>query len=148
MRLMSFSSGGAASWGVVEGESVVDCSSLAPSLRAALPNLPGLVGEIVGLPRHALASVTFLPPIRRPGEDHLHRAELPDAHPGGWAGTAEAADHLHPLGQHPGRARPVRSCGRTLSDTLDFEGELAVVIGRELPPRRRRRTSCQRDRRL
>ena len=129
MRLMSFSSGGSPKWGVVEGESVVDCTSLAPSLRAALPELPGLVSNIAGLPRHALASVTYLPPIPDPDKiiciglnylSHiLEGGREPPKQPTiftRWANTQ--IGHGQPI------IRP------NISNTLDFEGELAVVIGK------------------
>ena len=66
MRLMSFKAAGVASWGVVEGERVIDLGSRAPSLRAALGGLPGVAADTAGLPRRALADVAFLPPIPDP----------------------------------------------------------------------------------
>ncbi len=66
MRLMSFETSGAASWGVVDGDAVIDLGGKAPSLRAALTKLPGVAQDTAGLPRHALAAVTYLPPIPDP----------------------------------------------------------------------------------
>ncbi len=65
MKLMSFIADGKSGWGMVEGDDVVDLSSRAPSLRAALTT-PGAFATGTGLPRHRLADVTFLPPIPDP----------------------------------------------------------------------------------
>ena len=129
MRLMSFMTGGQASWGVVEGEHVADCGSRAPSLRAALADLPGLAADTTGLPRHALAGVTFLPPITDPekiicvGLNYLSHilegGREPPKQPTiftRWANTQ--VGHGQPI------LRPHASA------TLDFEGELALVIGK------------------
>ncbi len=129
MRLMSFQlADGRTSWGVVDGEDVIDCGTLAPDLRAALA--AGPIAAPAGAPRHALSAVTFLPPIGNPdkiiciGLNYLtHILE------GGrdvptkptiftrWANTQ--VGHMQPL------IRP------TVSETLDFEGEMAVVIGKQ-----------------
>ncbi len=129
MRLMSFSSGGAASWGVVEGEVVVDCASLAPSLRAALPQLPGLVAGIAGLPRIPLSGVTYLPPIPDPdkiiciGLNYLsHILE------GGREPPKQPTIFTRWANSQIGHGQPILR--PHVSNTLDFEGELAVVIGK------------------
>ncbi len=129
MRLMSFETNGHASWGVVEGDHVVDCGRRAPSLRAALSDLRAATADLGGLPRHALAGLTFLPPIPEPekiiciGLNYLtHILEggrEPPKQPTiftRWANSQVA--HGQPI------IRP------NASDTLDFEGELAVVISR------------------
>jgi 2-keto-4-pentenoate hydratase/2-oxohepta-3-ene-1,7-dioic acid hydratase in catechol pathway len=129
MRLMSFRRpDGAMGWGVVEGETVADCSALAPDLRTALAT-----GQPVAPPRNAprldLAGLAFLPPIVDPEKiiciglnylTHIREGgrEVPQKPTifTRWANTQ--VGHLQPL------IRP------TVSETLDFEGELAVVIGR------------------
>jgi len=129
MKLMSFRADGIVSWGVVAGGMVVDFGSRAPSLRAALTALPALTADAAGLPRHALEAVTFLPPIPDPDKiicvglnylTHiLEGGREPPKQPTiftRWANTQ--VGHGQPM------IRP------NVSHTLDFEGELAVVIGR------------------
>lgn len=129
MRLMSFETDGAASWGVVDGDSVIDCGSRAPSLRAALPGLPGLLANTAGLPRHSLASVTFLPPIPDPDKiiciglnylSHIQEGGRPvPEKPTVFTRWANSQ-----VGHGEAIVRPRNS------ETLDFEGELAFVVGR------------------
>lgn len=125
MRLISFvGADGRESFGRIEGKSVVrlgDClkAALVAGDPAALPD-----GESV-----ALSAVTLLPPIPRPGKilcvgmnyashrDEMGRQQM--GHPAiftRWADTLVA--HGAPL------VRPLES------ECLDFEGELAVVIGK------------------
>ena len=129
MRLMSFRrADGSNGWGIVEGETVADCGVLAPDLRSALRAGVALRPP-AGAPRIALAGVSFLPPIVDPekiiciGLNYLTHIKE-----GGrdvpqqptiftrWANTQ--VGHLQPL------IRP------HASETLDFEGEMAVVIGK------------------
>ncbi len=129
MRFISFRTDGTASWGFVEGGVVVDCGSRAPSLRAALGSLPALTAETDGLPRHSLDALTFLPPVPDPDKiicvglnylSHiLEGGREPPKQPTiftRWANTQ--VGHEQPI------VRP------NASETLDFEGELAVVIGK------------------
>jgi 2-keto-4-pentenoate hydratase/2-oxohepta-3-ene-1,7-dioic acid hydratase in catechol pathway len=128
MKLMSFRANGVASWGIAEDGVVIDCGSRAPSLRSALTALPTLTADAAGLPRHALDAVTFLPPIPDPDKiicvglnylTHiLEGGREPPKQPTiftRWANTQ--VGHGQPM------IRP------NVSHTLDFEGELAVVIG-------------------
>ena len=129
MRLMSFMAAGVASWGVVEGEHVVDLGRRAPSLRAALATLPGLAADTAGQPRHALADVAFLPPIPDPDKiicvglnylTHiLEGGREPPTKPTIFTRWANSQ-----IGHGQAIVRP------KASETLDFEGELAVVVGR------------------
>ena len=129
MKLMSFlTPDGRSSWGVVQGSQVADLGSRAPTLRAALAGQVDL--SPAGAPLLALNNVTFLPPIADPdkiicvGLNYLtHILE------GGrdvpkqptiftrWANTQ--------VGHGGAIIRP------HISNTLDFEGELAVIIGRQ-----------------
>lgn len=132
MRLMSFSHDGRSSWGVVEkesaGEVVVDLGSRARSLRAALPMVRDLAGNTSGLPRHALSAVKFLPPIPDPDKiicvglnylTHiLEGGREPPKMPTIFTRFANTQ-----IGHNQPIIRP------RASQTLDFEGELAVVIG-------------------
>jgi 2-keto-4-pentenoate hydratase/2-oxohepta-3-ene-1,7-dioic acid hydratase in catechol pathway len=129
MRLMSFRlADGRDSWGVVDGAAVIDCATLAPDLRAALAaGTP--ISPPAGAARHALDAVTFLPPIGNPdkiicvGLNYLSHIleggrEVPTRPTifTRWANTQ--------IGHMQALIRP------TSSATLDFEGELAVIIGK------------------
>ncbi len=126
MKLASFVRGnGVASWGIVVGDQVVDCGGQAPSLKVALAG--GVNPQNSGR-RFPLSEVTLLPPIPDPekiicvGLNYLTHIQE-----GGrdvpkfptvftrWANTQVAH------GQDLVRPRQ--------SETLDFEGELAVVVG-------------------
>ena len=129
MRLMSFEFEGKPSWGVVDGESVIDLGSKAPSLRAALPQLAGLAADTAGLPRHALSAVTYLPPIPDPekiiciGLNYLtHILE------GGREPPKQPTIFTRWANSQVGHGQPILR--PNVSETLDFEGELAVVVGR------------------
>ncbi len=129
MRLISFARpDGTASWGIVDRDDVVDCSDIAPTLRTALD-----AGTVPVRPpdadRFPLTEITFLPPIPDPekiiciGLNYLTHIKE-----GGrdvpkkptiftrWANTQ--------VGHGQDMVRP------NLSETLDFEGEMAVIIGR------------------
>lgn len=128
MKLMSFRrADGSASWGVVQGDAVADLGHLAPTLRAAIANRVVLHDDHATL--HRLGTVTWLPPIPDPekilciGGNYLsHVLEGGRTPPGQptvfsrWANTQ--IGHRQPM------IKPAAS------DCLDFEGELAVIIGR------------------
>jgi len=118
---------GTASWGIVDDDDVVDCRDIAPSLRTALA-----AGTVPVRPpdaeRFPLFEVAYLPPIPDPekiicvGLNYLTHIQE-----GGrdvpkkptvftrWANTQ--------VGHEQNLVRPKQS------ETLDFEGEMAVVIG-------------------
>lgn len=128
MRLISFvRPDGGASWGRLDGDRVVDLGSYAPGLRAALA--AGIDATALDGPVHDRASLTLLPVIPDPGKilcvglnyaSHVAETgrEQKD-HPAifhRWADTlvADGAPLVHP-------AETAR---------FDYEGELAVVIGK------------------
>ncbi|GAC1346402.1 MAG: fumarylacetoacetate hydrolase family protein [Acetobacteraceae bacterium] len=129
MRLMSFARpDGLASWGIVDGDAVVDCRDTAPTLRAALAagTVPTRPPDAERLP---LAGLVYHPPIPDPEKiiciglnylTHIQEGGRPVPEKPTiftrWANTQ--VGHLQPL------VRPRQS------ETLDFEGELAIVIGR------------------
>ncbi len=130
MRLMSFEFENKASWGVVDGDSVVDLGSKAPSLRAALPQLAQLGAATSGQPRHALSAVTFLPVIPDPekiiciGLNYLtHILE------GGREPPKQPTIFTRWANSQVGHGQPILR--PKVSETLDFEGELAVVVGKK-----------------
>jgi 2-keto-4-pentenoate hydratase/2-oxohepta-3-ene-1,7-dioic acid hydratase in catechol pathway len=111
----------------VTGDAVADLSARAPTLRAALAAATDL--SPAGAPKYSLDEVRFLPPVPDPDKiicvglnylTHIREGgrEVPKQPTifTRWANTQTG--HLQPI------IRPKASL------TLDFEGELAVVIGR------------------
>ncbi|WLG42496.1 fumarylacetoacetate hydrolase family protein [Pseudomonas sp. FP1740] len=136
MKLASFIVKGRSTYGVVDGEHVIDLESVKQSfgtdLKQAIANnrLAELSHEVLAsLPRIPLAEVTFLPVIPNPGKvlciginyaTHVRETgrEMP-TYPMIFTRFADSQTaHLQPI------VRP------KASHKLDFEGELAVVIGK------------------
>ncbi|WP_335944348.1 fumarylacetoacetate hydrolase family protein [Pseudomonas sp. G166] len=136
MKLASFIVQGRSSYGVVEGNQIIDLETLKPTfggdLKQAIAHnrLGELTREtLAGLPRIPLAEVTFLPVIPNPGKvlciginyaTHVRETgrEMP-TYPMIFTRFADSQTaHLQPI------VRP------KASHKLDFEGELAVVIGK------------------
>ena len=136
MKLVSFSHQGTASYGVVVGSGVIDVAPIAAEVGATLREAleRGSVGAIkewafAQEPDVALEDITFLPAIPDPRKifcvginyrTHVEEAgrEIP-ARPMIFTRFADSqAAHLQPI------IRP------RVSEKLDFEGELAVVIGK------------------
>ena len=136
MKLASFIVQGRSTYGVVEGNQVIDLESVKPTfgtdLKQAITN--NRLGELTSvvlanLPRIPLAEVTFLPVIQNPGKvlciginyaTHVRETgrEMP-TYPMIFTRFADSQTaHLQPI------IRP------KASHKLDFEGELAVVIGK------------------
>jgi 2-keto-4-pentenoate hydratase/2-oxohepta-3-ene-1,7-dioic acid hydratase in catechol pathway len=135
VRLITYRRGGDEGYGVVSGDGVVACGPLlgaeAPTLRSALEG--GLLGRLAELTagRTAdvpLAELTLLPPIPEPkkilciGVNYAaHRDE------------ARQGEQTHPpiftrfADSQVGHEQPVHR--PDASDRLDYEGELAVIIG-------------------
>lgn len=139
MRLMSFALGGEHRFGAVVdgGAEVVDLTarlgSRFPSLLAVLE--AGALAEAEAAlsgpgPRHALPAVEWLEPI--PGARRIFcvGANYPKQHPLG----GEVAAPAHPsVFQKPAESlvpHNVALLAPTASEQFDYEGELAVVIGR------------------
>ena len=132
MKLMSFEQRGRQAWGVVRGEEVVDLSGVWPDLRTALEDGVGRIAQEAGragMPCTPLAGLQWLPPVPNPRKilcvglnygRHVLEAgrELP-AHPSLFI---RYADSFVGNGQDMWKPRA--------SDRYDYEGELAVVIGR------------------
>lgn len=136
MKLASFIVQGRSTYGVVEGDQVIDLESVKPTfgtdLKQAIAN--NRLGELTSvvlanLPRIPLTEVTFLPVIQNPGKvlciginyaTHVRETgrEMP-TYPMIFTRFADSQTaHLQPI------IRP------KASHKLDFEGELAVVIGK------------------
>jgi 2-keto-4-pentenoate hydratase/2-oxohepta-3-ene-1,7-dioic acid hydratase in catechol pathway len=136
MRIVSFASAGRASYGVVSGDKVIDVGrSLAaryPTLRSAIA--ADALGEIADCARSgtadlALDAVTLLPPIPDPEKIiciglnyRAHAAEAGREVPPFPSLFLRLANTLVPHGGALIRPRA--------SSDMDYEGELAVIIGR------------------
>ena len=133
MKLLSYIHQGQARWGQVQGDQVVDLSSPAyPTLRSALAS--GKLDEIVRTAaasgaKAALKDIQFLPVIPDAGKIfcvghnyEAHRVETQrdkTEHPLLFLRVAESqTGHLQPILLPPE------------SSNLDFEGEIAVIIGK------------------
>jgi len=138
MLLMSFTRGGGeARFGVVDGDEVVDMTARIggrhPSLAAVLE--AGAVDEVRQAlsapgPRHPLAGVAWLEPIPRARRIFCVGANYPKEHPlGGQVAAPENPSVFQKpsesLVPHGGTLRMP-----TASKQFDYEGELAVVVGR------------------
>ena len=136
MKFASFIVQGRTTYGVVEGTQVIDLESVKATFGTDLKQaiVINRLGELTPavlapLPRVALADVTFLPVIENPGKvlciginyaTHVREAgrEMP-TYPMIFTRFADSqVAHLQPI------IRP------KASHKLDFEGELAVVIGK------------------
>jgi 2-keto-4-pentenoate hydratase/2-oxohepta-3-ene-1,7-dioic acid hydratase in catechol pathway len=136
MKLASFTVEGRPTYGIVEGDQVADLESMKNTLGAdlkqalALGRLGSVSDEQVSsLPRRALAGVTLLPVIPNPGKvlciginyaTHVRETgrDMP-VYPMIFTRFADSQTaHLQPI------VRP------TVSHKLDFEGELAIIIGK------------------
>jgi 2-keto-4-pentenoate hydratase/2-oxohepta-3-ene-1,7-dioic acid hydratase in catechol pathway len=132
MRLVSFQAGGAASYGIVEGDGIIDAGrrlgAAVPDLRAALA-VPERLRALQGAqPDHLLAAVELLPVIPNPDNilcigvnymSHLKETGR-DTPPHPMIFTRFAASQI---GHGTAMLRPAESV------QFDFEGELAVIIG-------------------
>ena len=136
MKFASFVVQGRTTYGVVEADQVIDLESVKPTFGTDLKQAIAInrLGELTPavlapLPRVALADVTFLPVIENPGKvlciginyaTHVRETgrEMP-TYPMIFTRFADSqVAHLQPI------IRP------KASHKLDFEGELAVVIGK------------------
>jgi 2-keto-4-pentenoate hydratase/2-oxohepta-3-ene-1,7-dioic acid hydratase in catechol pathway len=129
MKLASFTHAGRASWGVVQGDHIIDASTVAPTLKDYLAGGdPAVLGSLAS-PAFKIAEIEWLPVIPMPDKIlcvgvnyHEHRIETgrtENAYPTIFTRFANSqTGHLTPL------IRPAAS-----SD-FDYEGELAVIIGK------------------
>ncbi len=133
MKLASFVLNGTPTWGAVDGDSVIDLGGLCPTLKQALAEglLDAAAERAAGsAPAAALADVALLPVVPDPDKivcvglnykSHVEETGRSDSdYPvlfTRWADTQ--VGHGAPM------IRPANSTA------FDYEGELAVVIGRE-----------------
>lgn len=133
MKLVSFRLKGHASYGVVENDVVADVGQVLkskfPDLRSLLGSLPEAKQAMSGAPKVPLSQIELLPPISNPEkifcighnyEEHRVETGRPKtAHPSVFLRFADTQV------AHGGEAWIPDS-----SREIDYEGELAVVIGR------------------
>lgn len=135
MKLLSYSAGGQEFFGVVSGDGVVTLNERVsqPNLRAALAAGADVMAAMrkaaAAKPDRKLADVAFLPVVPQPGKIlcaginyRSHAAETGRALPKQPSMFIRFADTL--VGHDGAMIRP------NVSDNFDFEGELAVVIGK------------------
>jgi len=131
MKLLSFvrPNDHKASWGIVTDAGVIDVGQGKGTLRAALGDMAALKAAASRPVDFALADITYLPPITDPdkiiciGVNYkTHLAETGREQPkfpmifARWANS------------HVGQNQPI--IRPHVSDTFDYEGELAVIIGK------------------
>jgi 2-keto-4-pentenoate hydratase/2-oxohepta-3-ene-1,7-dioic acid hydratase in catechol pathway len=134
MKLASFTISGLSSWGVVTDAGVIDMAARLglASLRAALADdaLPA-IAEIAAtaVPDHEFAAVTLLPPIPAPDKiiclGNNYRAHVLEA---GGKIPAHPQLFIRLANTLVGHEAPI--IVPKISRELDYEVELAVVIGR------------------
>ena len=133
MRLLTFEHGSRASWGALAGDEVADLGAatrhagIVEALRAGA--LHEVAAAIDGAPRIALSEIAFLPVLGHPakviciGLNYMvHVREMNRAVPTVPSVFLKYHDAL--VGHEREIVRP------RVSEAFDFEGELAVVIGR------------------
>ncbi len=137
MRLLSFERNGRPGFGVVVGDGIVDAAERLAgkprSLREALAAgaLPALARLAAMKADFSLGDVTFAPVIPDAGRQAaLRRHQLPAAHQGNGPRAAGAARCMFVRFRDSivGHGQPLAK--PHASEQLDFEGELAVVIGK------------------
>jgi 2-keto-4-pentenoate hydratase/2-oxohepta-3-ene-1,7-dioic acid hydratase in catechol pathway len=130
MKFASFEANGVAGWGMIDGDEIADLSAVRPDLKSALPIDPArIVDAAKSAPRIRLADVTLAPVVPDAGKIlcvghnyESHRVETgrdKTEHPSIFIRFADSmVGHGCPI------VRP------RASTMLDYEGELAVVIGK------------------
>ena len=133
MKLLTFERGGSASWGALAGDAVADLgaatgySGIVEALRADA--LEEVAAAVAGAPRVTLSEIGWLPVLGHPaklvciGLNYMvHVREMNRAVPTVPSVFLKYHDALVGHGREVVRPR--------VSDAFDFEGELAVVMGR------------------
>ncbi len=135
MRFATFRLNGAPTWGLIEGDEAVDLGAV---LSARYPDLKSVIAASAlqeaaaaasGAPRHPLSAVTWLPVVPNPDKIlcvglnyEMHRKETGRAEVENPTIFARFANSQTGHGADIVRPR--------VSHELDFEGELAIVIGK------------------
>lgn len=141
MKLVSYQAGAGAGFGLVAGDEIIDVaaadSRFPPSLQAFIErggrpaDLAGLAASAPASARRPAAGITHALPLPRPGKifclglnylEHVHEGpyQVPDYPTIFMRGATSLVAHSQPI------IRPL------ISDKLDFEAELAVIIGKRV----------------
>lgn len=139
MRFASYQTEGRTTFGVVVGEGVVDLGRrLAPRFRSLLDvlrdhALEEVMASVVGVRAdHPLSQVELLPPVTAPekiiciGVNYANRNE---EYRDGSTLPQYPSLFMRTPGSFVGHGQPI--VRPRVSDQLDYEGEIALVIGRE-----------------
>ena len=144
MKLVTFRSDGGSAPGLIDGDSVVDLSVVAATLIGVIERFPdghGLVAASQGSRRHRLAEVTLLAPIPAPPRNIFcigknYRAHIQEFEKSGFDVPAAAVDIPEVPIVFTKAPTTVIGPGAPIlghldpTGSLDYEGELAVVIGK------------------
>ncbi len=153
MRLVTFTANGAEFIGVLDGDTVVDLSQAAPDLPAdmnsfidagdaALAQAAEAVANAGDDAKHPVGEVKLLSPIPVPHRDvmavgrnyHEHAKEFHDSGFDATAGATAVPDHpiifTKATTSVSGPGDPILT-ELDPTDSVDYEGELAVIIGKE-----------------
>ncbi len=139
MKILSFVHNGMPGVGIFNGNGVVDLRKRAnaSSLRALLESggLAGIEAYATDEPDFSLRDVRFLPVVADPRHYHLRRHQLFEAHrrSRGRRHRPQEAGHAVDLSARRRKASPPtanRYGFPAVSRCLDYEGELAVIIGK------------------
>jgi len=134
MRLASFSHGGRASYGVVVGDGLIDVGKLIgaqyPDLKALLIAGPALLDRLRSQsPALSIDEVTFLPVIPNPDKIFCaglnYRSHVEET---GRTESEKPVIFLRLPASQVGHRQPM-ICPK-VSSQFDYEGELAVVVGK------------------
>jgi len=134
MRLASFSHGGRASYGVVVGDGLIDVGKLIgaqyPDLKALLIAGPALLERLRSQsPALSIDEVTFLPVIPNPDKIFCaglnYRSHVEET---GRTESEKPVIFLRLPASQVGHRQPM-ICPK-VSSQFDYEGELAVVVGK------------------
>ncbi len=133
-RLATFRHGGVTSIGIVEEDRIVDLGDAYADMAALIEAHPnGVLGDLAarGRPGPALGQVQLLPPVPRPGKifcvgvNYQNRNE---EYQDGSAPPAFPSLFMRVPGSLVGHEQPILRPPE--SDTLDYEGEIVMIIGR------------------
>ncbi len=152
MRLVTFTANGAEFIGVLDGDTVVDLSQAAPDLPtdmngfieagdAALAQAAEAVANAGDNAKHPVGEVNLLSPIPVPRRDvmavgrnyHEHAKEFHDSGFDATAGATAVPEHpiifTKATTSISGPGDPILTA-LDPTDSVDYEGELAVIIGK------------------
>jgi 2-keto-4-pentenoate hydratase/2-oxohepta-3-ene-1,7-dioic acid hydratase in catechol pathway len=137
MKLLSFRHAGRASYGAVLGDEVAD---LGTQLGARFPSLKSVIAAgaleecrraMADGPRHPVDAIEFLPPLADPGKILCVGVNYPDRNAEYKDGSEQPkypSLFMRTPGSLVGHKQPIL---RPLESTqLDYEGEIAIVIGK------------------